>query len=195
MVLERKGAGALLVFIILFLLTGTGLLAFRTGSFDVGIMVYGLGAVLLMLLAYNLAALIFRHIDRITLVICFFLASVGLIVLARLDMAEATKQLIWLCIGCLVMFVAVVVIKRAHDFGRLNYFLMAASFGLLAFAYLFGDTTYGAKNWVNLGFISFQPSEIAKVMFIIVSAYFFRAEPGAPKRPLCRIRRLRRGSA
>ncbi len=173
MVLERKGAGALLVFIILFLLSGTGLLAFRTGSFDIGIMAYGLGAVLLMLLAYNLAALIFRHIDRITLVICFFLASVGLIVLARLDMDEAIKQLIWLCLGCIVMFAAVVVIKRAHDFGRLNYFLMAASFGLLAFAYLFGDTTYGAKNWVNLGFISFQPSEIAKVLFIIVSAYFF----------------------
>ena len=173
MVLERKGAGALLVFIILFLLSATGLLAFREGGFDVGIIAYGLGAVLLMLLAYNMAALIFRHIDRITLVICFFLASVGLVVLARLDMEIASKQLIWLVIGCAVMFVAVSVIKRARDFGRMNYLLMAASLGLLCFAYLFGDTIGGAKNWVNFGFISFQPSEIAKVLFIIVSAYFF----------------------
>ena len=173
MVLERKGAGALLVFIILFLLSATGLLAFREGGFDYGIIAYGLGAVLLMLLAYNLAALIFRHIDRITLVICFFLASIGLVVIARLDMGQATKQLMWLAIGCAVMFITVVVIKRARDFGRLNFLLMAASFGLLAFAYLFGDTIGGAKNWVNLGFISFQPSEIAKVLFIIVSAYFF----------------------
>ena len=178
MVLERRGAGALLVFIILFLLSATALLAFREGVFDVGIIAYGLGAVLLMLLAYNLAALIFRHIDRITLVICFFLASVGLVVLARLDMQTAAKQLIWLVIGCAVMFIAVSVIKRVRDFGRMNYLLMAASFGLLAFAYLFGDTIGGAKNWVNFGFISFQPSEIAKVLFIITSAYFFAHRRG-----------------
>ena len=75
-----------------------------------------------MILAYNLAAVIFRHIDRITLVICFFLASIGLVMLARLDMELAVKQLIWMVIGILVLFFTVVVIKRARDFGRLNYF-------------------------------------------------------------------------
>ena len=173
MVLERRGAGALLTFIILFILSASVLLSFREGGFDAGIILYGFGSALLMLLAYNLAAIIFRHIDRITLVLCFFLTSIGLVMLMRLNMELAIKQLIWLAVGCVLLFFTVVVIKRTHDFGRLNYFFMAVSFGLLLFAYVFGDTIGGAKNWVRIGPISFQPSEIAKVLFIIVSAYFF----------------------
>jgi cell division protein FtsW (lipid II flippase) len=43
----------------------------------------------------------------------------------------------------------------------------------LVFTFLFADAVGGAKNWVRLGPVSLQPSEIAKVLFIIVSAYFF----------------------
>ncbi len=173
MVLERRGAGALLALTIMLLLSACGLLSFRGGSFDVTIAAFGLGATLVMLLGYNLAAIIFRHIDRITLVICFFLSSVGLVMLARLDMETAVKQLIFLASGCVVMFVTVAVIRRTHDFGRFNYLYMALSVGLLLFAYIFGGTVGGAKNWVRIAGISLQPSEISKVLFIIISAYFF----------------------
>lgn len=178
MVLERRGAGAMLVLTIMFILSACGLLAFRQGAFDVGIAAFGTGAALLMLLGYNLAAIIFRHIDRITLVICFFLASVGLVMLARLNMDTAVKQLIWLAVALLLMFIVVVVIKRARDFGRLNYLMLAGALGLLAFAFLFAQTKGGARNWVSLGPITFQPSEFAKVLFIIVSSYFFAAKRG-----------------
>ncbi len=173
MVFERRSAGALLAFTILFIVSACTLLSFRTGSFDIGIVAFGIGTAFVELLAYNLAAIVFRHIDRITLVICFFLASVGMVVLARLDMEAAVRQLIWLAIGCVVLFITVVIIKRVYDFGWFNYLFMAASLGLLAFAYLFADSVGGARNWVSIGPVTFQPSEIAKVLFIIASAYFF----------------------
>lgn len=173
MVLERRGAGALLALTIMLLLSGCGLLSFREGSFDVGIAAYGLGATLLMLLGYNLAAIIFRHIDRITLVICFFLCSVGLVMLARLDMETAVRQLIFLAASCVIMFIAVTVIRRTRDFGKLNYLFMAGALGLLMLSLVFGRATGGAKNWVNIAGFSFQPSEFAKVLFIVNSAYFF----------------------
>jgi len=178
MVLERRGAGAMLVLSILFILSACGLLAFRSGAFDTDIALFGLGASLLIFLGYNLASVIFRHIDRITLVICFFLASVGLVTLVRLDMETALRQLIWMAISLVVMFIAVVVVKRARDFGRLNYVMLVAALGLLAFAFLFAKTKGGARNWVDFGPISFQPSEFAKVLFIIVSSYFFAANRG-----------------
>lgn len=168
----------MLVLTILFILSACALLSFRQGAFDFGIAAFGLGASLLMLLGYNLAAIIFRHIDRITLVICFFLASIGLVMLVRLNMETAVRQLIWLAIGVATLFIVVVVIKRTHDFGRLNYLMMIGALGLLAFAYLFAETKGGARNWVSLGPVSFQPSEIAKVLFIIVSAYFFAERRG-----------------
>lgn len=163
----------MLALTILFILSACALLSFREGTFNLGIAIFGLGSSLVVLLAYNLAALIFRHVDRITLVICFFLASVGLVMLARLNIDTAVRQLIWLAGGTVVLYITIVVIKRANDFGRLNYLMMAGAFGLIAFAYLFAHTVGGARNWVTIAGLSFQPSEIAKVLFIIVSAYFF----------------------
>jgi cell division protein FtsW (lipid II flippase) len=178
MVLERRGAGAMLVLTILFILSACALLSFKEGTFDFGIAAFGIGVALLMLLGYNLAAIIFRHIDRITLVICFFLASVGMVMLVRLDMETAIRQLIWLAIAIILMYIVVMIVKRARDFGRLNYLMLAGALGLLAFAYLFAHTKGGARNWVSLGPVSFQPSEFAKVLFIIVSAYFFAVRRG-----------------
>lgn len=163
----------MLALTILFILSACALLSFREGAFNPSVAIFGLGAAIVMLLGYNLAAVIFRHVDRITLVICFFLASVGLVMLVRLDVDTAIRQLIWLAAGTVILYITIVVIKHASDFGRLNYLMMAGAFGLLAFAYLFADTVGGARNWVSFGSISFQPSEIAKVLFIIVSAYFF----------------------
>lgn len=183
MVFERRGAGALLVFTILFLISGCTLLAFKGETPDIKLIAFGLGASLLELLVYNLMAIIFRHIDRITLVICLFLVSVGLVMLARLDMEdavretvmqqEAVKQLIWLGIGSVVLFIVVAIIKSSRDFRGLNFIFMGVSLGLLVFTFLFADAVGGAKNWVKLGPVSLQPSEIAKVLFILVSAYFF----------------------
>ncbi len=163
----------MLALTILFILSACALLSFKEGAFDWTYAAFGLGAALVILLGYNLAALIFRHVDRITLVICFFLASVGLVMLARLKMESAFRQLIWLAAGIVVMYVTIVIVKRASDFGRLNYLMMAGAFGLIAFAYLFAKTVGGARNWVSIAGMSFQPSEIAKVLYIIVSAYFF----------------------
>ena len=52
MVLERRGAGAMLVLTILFILSACGLLAFKDGAFDVGTAAFGIGAALLMLLGW-----------------------------------------------------------------------------------------------------------------------------------------------
>ncbi len=173
MVLQRRGAGAMLALTILFILSACALLSFREGAFNIEFAIFGLGTSLVVLLAYNLAALIFRHVDRITLVICFFLASVGLVMLARLNIETAWRQLVWVVIGTVILYITIVIVKRATDFGRLNYLMMAGAFGLIAFSFLFAKTVGGARNWVSIAGLSFQPSEIAKVLYIIVSAYFF----------------------
>ena len=59
-----------------------------------------------------------------------------------------------------------------HKFDKLKYVFLIFSFILLGLVFVpgIGLTNYGATRWINLKFITFQPSEIAKFAFIIFSA-------------------------
>ena len=52
----------------------------------------------------------------------------------------------------------------------MRYLAAVAGMGLLAFNLIFGVEKYGARNWIQLGGLSFQPSEFVKVCFIYVGA-------------------------
>ncbi len=80
------------------------------------------------------------------------------------------KQMLWLFIAIIALLIFI-----SFDYNRLkDFWIFLYIFGLiLLIAVLFsGKTAMGAKRWINLGFFSFQPSEIFKIIFIIsLSAY------------------------
>ena len=49
---------------------------------------------------------------------------------------------------------------------------------LLVFVLFQGTSAYGAQRWINLGILSFQPSEITKLVVIIVLATYFTKRQG-----------------
>ncbi|MDR2811990.1 MAG: rod shape-determining protein RodA [Endomicrobium sp.] len=57
--------------------------------------------------------------------------------------------------------------------GKLVY---ALSLALLVSVLLFGSVKRGTKGWFDFGFISFQPVEIAKIMYILVLSSFLDAK-------------------
>lgn len=59
-----------------------------------------------------------------------------------------------------------------HKLEKLKWLLLVMSYILLLLVFVpgVGLTNYGATRWINLRFITFQPSEIAKFAFIIFSA-------------------------
>lgn len=59
-----------------------------------------------------------------------------------------------------------------HKLEKMKYFLLVLSFVLLGLVFVpgIGLTNYGATRWIDLRFITFQPSEIAKFTFIIFAA-------------------------
>lgn len=63
--------------------------------------------------------------------------------------------------------------------------LLPISWALLIAVYVIGALTNGAKRWIDLGFIQFQPSEVAKMATIITVAFILsrmQEEDGASKR-------------
>jgi len=59
-----------------------------------------------------------------------------------------------------------------HFLSKIKWWAFAISIILLIIVFVpgIGITNYGATRWINLRFITFQPSEIAKFTFIILSA-------------------------
>ncbi|NLK74386.1 MAG: cell division protein FtsW [Clostridiales bacterium] len=49
--------------------------------------------------------------------------------------------------------------------------------GLQIYVLIFGDVINGAKRWIDLGFFSFQPSELTKVAVILFTSYIVNLAP------------------
>ncbi len=78
------------------------------------------------------------------------------------------RQLVWLLLALGAAWVAASLHYRAHD--SLAYPLYALSLVLLLAVLAFGTSAYGAKRWLELGPLRFQPSEIAKIATVFVLA-------------------------
>jgi len=53
---------------------------------------------------------------------------------------------------------------------KLRYYAGAIGIGLLLITLVFGKTYHGARNWLLIGGMSIQPSEISKVCFVFMGA-------------------------
>ncbi len=60
-----------------------------------------------------------------------------------------------------------------HLFESITLLVYLLCLGLLGIVRFFGSTTLGATRWIDLGFTDLQPSEIAKLLMILVLARFF----------------------
>lgn len=120
-----------------------------------------------------------KKIDWIIVVLALLLISLGLLVLysSGIKSAEVTSQLdtsrqfFYVGVGLALMFF----------FARLDYrvlknyafLLYAMALAGLVWVDLAGRTSFGAQRWISIGFFQFQPSEFAKLIFIIVLAKFY----------------------
>lgn len=86
------------------------------------------------------------------------------------------KQLIWGAVGLVGLFAFL-----SFDYRHLKSLawpLFWISLVLLLWLLLFEPARYGAKRWISLGFITFQPTELAKFSVILLTAYFLAKIPG-----------------
>ncbi len=102
--------------------------------------------------------------------IAFFLSTLSLAVTASSAPGSLLKQFVAVLLG-LVLFLVLGLFLRDLSRVQKNRWIMAAlAVGLLGITLLAGQTKYGAANWISLGGVSFQPSEIAKICYIFAGS-------------------------
>jgi cell division protein FtsW (lipid II flippase) len=115
--------------------------------------------------------------DPYLLPIAGLLTAIGLTEIYRLNPDDAFKQGIWIVVA-LLLFAATLFLLR-YDYRRLETFKYL--FGITAIALLvlpilpvLGLTVNGARLWVHVGALRFQPGELAKIMLIVFLAGYMR---------------------
>ena len=121
------------------------------------------------------------RIDTTFTLLLMVLLAVGLTMLYSASYAQSAydtgytdttrylqKQAICAAVGLLAM---IVISRIPPDFWlRMAWPLYGISIALLLSVLLFGQSVNGAKRWINIGGLQFQPSEIAKFTLIVLFA-------------------------
>ncbi len=168
----KSSAGILIFIMILFVFSAFVLLSFRGNTVDFDALFLGGGLCVVIAALYLILKKFYPLLDRQAFIIPLFLASVGLILQYRLSPEHGIKQFIWFAAGIVALIIAIEVIRRSNTFGKLNYLFMGLCVAMLLSTLVLSRSIGGAKNWLEFGGFSIQPSEFAKLLFIVISAYY-----------------------
>jgi cell division protein FtsW (lipid II flippase) len=118
------------------------------------------------------------HADPYLFPLTAVLASVGIVMVYRIDPVLARQQAQWMVIG-LILFAATILALRREGVGvleRYRYTLAAVAIGMTVLPRLpgIGEQVNGAYLDIHVAGISFQPSELAKIAIVIFLASYLR---------------------
>jgi peptidoglycan glycosyltransferase len=121
--------------------------------------------------------------DPVIMPVVLVLNGLGFVMLTRLAPYVSASHLagyqaVWTVMGVLAYIGTLVFVRRSRDLERYRYMLLFAAIGLLVLPLVphLGDTvdnSGGAKLWVKLGPVTFQPVEIAKLLLVVFFASYF----------------------
>ncbi|MGE5225556.1 MAG: FtsW/RodA/SpoVE family cell cycle protein [Planctomycetaceae bacterium] len=141
--------------------------------------VYGVGFAVVALAGWAAVRWLAPGADPVLYPTAVALGGLGLAVLYRImdDRGVgrfATEQAVWLAIG-LACFVAVLwFVRDIRQLDAYTYTIGAAGLVLLLLPVVpvIGQEVNGARLWVNLGFVQFQPAEFGRVLIVIFLASY-----------------------
>jgi cell division protein FtsW (lipid II flippase) len=138
---------------------------------------YGLFFLGLYIAAHVIARVTVPNADPYLLPMAGLMTGIGVTEIYRLDEHDAFRQGLWIVIG-LAAFAATLFLLRG-DFRKLErykYLFGLSAIGLLLLPALpfLGKTVNGARLWVHVGPLHFQPGELAKILLIVFLAGYLR---------------------
>ncbi len=134
----------------------------------------------------------------VILPIAFLLNGIGYVMIVRIDLLpvhplhfhpQAPFQLVWSAVGVGAYVMTLFVVRRSRDLDRYRYLLLLGGVVmlLLPLAPGIGLSIGGARLWVHLGTLEFQPVELAKILLCIFFASYFAEKREVLTIPTARV--------
>jgi cell division protein FtsW (lipid II flippase) len=188
---ENLLVGAVLVSVLGYAAVGLG----SNGAVPPDVAGYAAGLSLLSLLAHIAVRLSAPYGDPLLLPIAVLLNGLGLVLIYRLDLETpgaraAPTQLVWSALGIALFIMVIVFLRDYRVLQRYAYVSVVVALALMVVPILF-PAVNGAKIWIRVDGLSFQPGEFAKVLLALFFAAYLAANHHALAFTGRRIWRLR----
>ncbi len=102
--------------------------------------------------------------------VAFFMCTMGMAVICTVKPAEAVKELMAIALGLMTFLLVGWSLRDLERAKKIRYFATVMGIGFLVLTLLFGKELHGAKNWIKIGGMTLQPSELSKVCFVFAGA-------------------------
>lgn len=119
--------------------------------------------------------------DATLLPIAAMLLGIGFIMISRLDL-DATKaepavgpaQSVWIAVGIAVFVFTLFLVRNVRTLARYRYTFLLLGVGALMLPLIpgLGAEINGARLWIRVGGLTFQPGELAKVLLVVFFAAY-----------------------
>ena len=138
-------------------------------DFDKTIIYYGIGVLVALEISYLVLCRMSME-DQYIFLIVEMLYSIGVIMLFRLDSSFGQKQVIWFGLSIICFFIAYLFVIKTDLLAKGGYIYFGAAILLFLITITVGKTINGARNWIIIGPVSIQTSEIVKLLVILMLA-------------------------
>ena len=126
----------------------------------------------------------FKYMDKQLLIVSLIMIAYGLLNIVTASSREAVdkevplyyfffKQSIMLLIGFVAGLIIIKTDTGSKKFSTISMFGFIVIGICLVYLSLYGDSNRGAKNWISIAGITFQPSELAKPVIIVCLSLLF----------------------
>lgn len=115
------------------------------------------------------------HMDWIMLVAASIIVIFGLVTMNSFVQSNYyfEKQIVWFIVALGVFFGASFLDWSFLKRTRVLITLFGGLIALLVFLLLAAEVTKGAQSWLDFGFFAFQPTDIAKLLTVLILAKYF----------------------
>ena len=163
------------ILILLFNITSFLILSFNleTRQFSFNILPIFIPLVLFIFFSNLIINIFFKKCCPLIYNGVFFLISISVVMLYRLNPYLAFKQIIWIVIGVFISILIPLIFKILPRLDFFKYIYLFLGLFLLFATLIFGQENGGAKNWISIKGITVQPSELVKILFIFYLASCF----------------------
>ena len=148
----------------IFFIDFTAFLMIYLKSMDFKVILFYIEMMIFFAAIQILYRIIYKEASLLLLNNMCMLLSVGFIMLCRLSLPSATKQLLIVAAGSAVSLVIPVMIRKMKFLKDLTWIYAGIGIVLLAAVLVLASTSYGAK----LSLMGIQPSEVIKITFVFL---------------------------